>query len=79
MGLCFRGVLTGAALKVRGARMGGKKMRKSLQCVSAFRCECAFTRGGGWRARAPLLCVRAHELESVHVWHRWKDFSGITV
>lgn len=60
MGLCFRGVLTGAALKVGGARTGGgKKERKSLLCVSTVWCECVFPRARGGSARPPFVCACA--------------------
>lgn len=76
MVLCFRGVLTGAAAEsMPGIEGGKKKKRKKVfnVCACAFRCVCIYAKRGA----CPFVC--AHELESVHVWHRWKDFSGITV
>lgn len=78
MVLCFRGVLTGAAAESMPGIEGGKKKRKkekSLQCV----CVCVYVWVCVYAKRGVCPFVCAHELESVHVWHRWKDFSGITV
>lgn len=42
-----------------------------LMCVYTYVCMCM---------RVPIfVCVSVHVYGGVYVWHRWKDFSGITV
>lgn len=63
----------------KSGERGWKKKIEKVFCVWERLGVSVYLREREGECMAPLLCVRVHELESVHAWHRWKDFSGITV